>query len=292
VDGVGKVEFGEFPPKVLSVSAVKEQRVAGPFVAAGESAELGDERLILVRGNPDLGDLPTDLLLDEPGRHALFQDLSLIHDHNAVAELLGLFHILGREDQGGALPLELPEPLPDQVPGLGVEAGRRLVGDDDPGLIKQGPGDEEPPFHARGQLVDLAVSLGLELDELEEALDPLPGDALRNVEEPGKDHQVLADREVDVQSDLLGNDPGFLFENPVIDMGGQAVDRKSPRGHGGHAVDHFYGRGLAGAVRPQETEAFALLDLEGDAIDGRKIAVFLEEVLRHNDRVHFWTFVL
>ena len=132
----------------------------------------------------------------------------LVHDHDAVAELLGLLHVLRGQDQGDALALQLPQPLPDQVPGLRVQAGGRLVGDDDLRLVEQGAGDEQAALHAGGELVDLAVALFLEFDELQQLGDPLSGLRAGDVEEMGEDLQVLPHGEVVVQGDLLGDDPG------------------------------------------------------------------------------------
>ena len=61
--------------------------------------------------------------------------------------------------------------------------------------------------------------------KLEQLVDPDPGFLAGDVEEAGEDQQVLADRQVDVQGDLLGDDAGHGLDGPVVDGGGQAVDR-------------------------------------------------------------------
>ena len=61
--------------------------------------------------------------------------LPAVHDHEAVAQLLGLFHVVRREHGGDALPLQLVEALPQQVPRLRVEAGGGLVEQQQLGLV-------------------------------------------------------------------------------------------------------------------------------------------------------------
>jgi len=54
-------------------------------------------------------------------------DLAAVHDDEPVAELLRLVHVVRRKDKRHPLLLQPEEAVPDDVPGLRVEAGRRLV---------------------------------------------------------------------------------------------------------------------------------------------------------------------
>ena len=78
-------------------------------------------------GEAQLGHLAGRVALDQLARRALGDDLRLVHDHEPVAQLLGLVHVVGRQDERHAALLEPVEPVPQQVAGLRVEAGRRLV---------------------------------------------------------------------------------------------------------------------------------------------------------------------
>jgi hypothetical protein len=85
-----------------------------------------------------------------------------------------------------------------------------------------------PALHPGRELIDLAVPLGLELDEFQELGDPLAGLALGDVEEAGEDDQVLIDREVEVEGDFLGNDAGLFLQGAIVDVRRQAVHGQRP----------------------------------------------------------------
>ena len=110
--------------------------------------------------------------------------------------------------------------------------------------------------------------------------------ALGDVEEAGEDEQVLADGQVDVQGDLLGDDPGHRLDGPVVDVRRQAVHDQGPGRHRRDAVDHPDGRRLAGPVRAEEAEALALADVEVDPVHGREVAVLLGQAAGGNERRH------
>ena len=63
--------------------------------------------------------------------------LRLVHDHQAVAQLLRLVHVVGGQDERHALLLEAVEAVPEQVPRLRVEAGGGLVEQQQVGLVDE-----------------------------------------------------------------------------------------------------------------------------------------------------------
>ena len=105
--------------------------------------------------------------------------------------------------------LELADPLPDQVAGLRIEAGRRLVEHQQPRPVEERPREDQPPLHPPGQLADLRPRLLLQsctkLQQLVRrgACASAAGDA----EVAGVDEEVLLDGEVRVEVVLLGADP-------------------------------------------------------------------------------------
>ena len=76
-------------------------------------------------------------LLDELERRALLGDLAAVHDDEPVAELLGLVHVVGREHERHAALLQPEEAIPDDVPRLRIEPGRRLVEQQHLGVVDE-----------------------------------------------------------------------------------------------------------------------------------------------------------
>ena len=97
---------------------------------------------------------------DQLARRALGDDAPAVHDHEAVAQLLGLVHVVRREHEGHALALQLVEALPQEVARLRVEAGRRLVEQQQLGLVDERAGDREPALHAARERVDAVARAG------------------------------------------------------------------------------------------------------------------------------------
>ncbi len=115
-------------------------RVAGRRGSDHAQLERGaaDRGLQLVRGA--LGDLG-----------------AAVDDRDAAGQLVGLVEVLGREQHGAALADQLADRVPHLAAGARVEAGGRLVEED-----QRGPGDQagrevEPAAHAAGELPDLLV---------------------------------------------------------------------------------------------------------------------------------------
>ena len=143
--------------------------------------------------------------LDQLARRALGGEAPLVHDDQPVAELLGLVHVVGGDDQRDPVLLEPVEAVPEQVAGLGVEPGGRLVEDQQVGIGDERPGDGEPPLHAARQRVDPVVGPLGQLGELEQLLGPLPDHLLGQVEVAPVDHEVVEHRQLEVERVLLGD---------------------------------------------------------------------------------------
>ena len=72
---------------------------------------------------------PVDAL--ELLRRAEREQLAVVDDREPVAELVGLFHVVRGEEDGLAVAVQLAEDLPQRDATLRVEAGGRLVEEQD-----------------------------------------------------------------------------------------------------------------------------------------------------------------
>ena len=107
-----------------------------------------DVLLLLVGVEAQLEHLAGRVLVDQRARAALGDDPAVVHDDEPVAQLLGLVHVVRRDDERDALALEPEEPVPQHVPRLGVEAGGGLVEQEHLGVVHQAARDGEPALHA------------------------------------------------------------------------------------------------------------------------------------------------
>ena len=131
------------------------------------------ERLRHVRQEAQLRDFLRGVLLDQAPRAAFGDDLRLVHDDEAIAQLLRLVHVVGRQDERHAALLEPVQAVPQQVPRLRVQAGRRLVEEQDRRLVDERAGDRESALHAARQRLDLVAGAFGELGELEQLVGAL-----------------------------------------------------------------------------------------------------------------------
>jgi len=81
----------------------------------------------------------------------------------------------------------------------------------------------------------------------------------------------------EIPNEALGRDR-MLDHIEVADSDGACRGRNEPG-------DHPHGGGLAGAVRSEETEHFAALDREGNAIHRQLLAECLAQILNFNHPV-------
>jgi hypothetical protein len=190
----------------------------------------------------------------------------VVHDHEAVAQLLGLVHVVRGEDEGDAALLEAEETIPDDVPRLRVEAGRGLVEDEDLGLVDEAAGDREAPLHAARQRVDHVVGALGELHEVEQLIGPL-GDELAPEPEVAPVHQqVLADGELGVERVFLrdhaetGPDRGAVAHGVTAENGKLTLRRRRD------AAEHAHRGGLSGAVRAKEAKSLTGEQIEIDSV--------------------------
>ena len=105
--------------------------------------------------------------VDELAPGALGLDLSLVDDADAVAEALGLLHVVRRVEHGHPLAREELDALEDRVARLRVHAHGGLVEDEQLGTVEQPDGDVQPSLHAAGVRARQRPGAVGEADELE-----------------------------------------------------------------------------------------------------------------------------
>ena len=114
---------------------------------------------------------------------------------------------------------ELLDLLPHRDAHLGIEAGRRLVEEEDARPVHERHRDVEAPLHAARVAARDSVGRFVEPDLLEQVLDALLDLAAAHAEDAALEAQVLAAGERDVDAVLLLDDA-----DPAPDARGVAAD--------------------------------------------------------------------
>ena len=150
---------------------------------------------------------------------------AVVEHDDVVGELVGLFEILRRQDDGGAAAHELAQHVPQVVAAARVEPGRRLVEEQHAGVGDEARGEIEPAAHAaRERLHQLGRGVG-EVEPLEELVGAPARLFLRQVVQAADHHEVLAGAHQPVDRRLLGRDPDAFAHGERV---GDHVDARRP----------------------------------------------------------------
>ena len=181
---------------------------------------------------------------------------------------------MGRHEQGHpVVRLQLLDVVPDRGPRLDVQPQRRLVEEEQPGVVDEPAGYLQPSPHPSGVGLDLPVGRVLEPHELEQLLSALLGHAPGDPIEVCAEADVLVSREVLVGGVLLRDDADGGPD--VVGVGSDAVPAHLGRPRCGlqECGQHLDRGGLARPVRAEESEDLALSHFEAQAVDSLEPAV-------------------
>ena len=78
----------------------------------------------------------------------------MIHDGDAVAELICLLHVMRGQQDGQALRVQAANVIPEEEARLRIEIIRRLIQEEHLRSMHQGAGDHQPLGHATGITID------------------------------------------------------------------------------------------------------------------------------------------
>jgi hypothetical protein len=166
-------------------------------------------------------------------------------------------------------PLDL---VPQRAAALRVQAGGRLVEEEDRRAVHERERQVEPALHAARVAADLAVGRVGEADALEQlgaAAAPL---GLGQPVEPALQLHVLAAGEEVVERGVLQRRADVPAHVGAMARHVEAGHGRAPRGRRQEGGEHVDGRRLARSVGPQEAVDLARGDLEVDAVDGADVA--------------------
>ncbi|MGX1297675.1 hypothetical protein AB7M75_007583 [Bradyrhizobium ottawaense] len=219
------------------------------------------------------------------GGRAHRQHPSIIQRDDAIGDAVDQRHVVLDHQHGDAeLALHVADPERHVVGLLDIEAGRRLIEQDQLRLRAQRARQLDHLAHAIGQAGDQLIAIGFEIEELDDLLDPaamhlLVGPHARQEQELLPELRgrvpVTADQEV-------GEHGRVLEQLDVLEGAGDAelgdvvrrlfgdiliLEEDAARGRPVDPRDQVEDRALAGAVGTDNREDLALLDRERDRVD-------------------------
>jgi len=146
-----------------------------------------------------------------------------------------------------------PDALQDGVSTLRVDPNGRLVQDERARSVQQAGADVEAPFHAPAVGLDPIVAAIRQVDQFQDLVHPLTQRRTAEPIEPAEEGQVLPCGQVGIEGHVLGH-----VSNLGLGRCGRRTDRRPADGDfagvcGQQAANQTDGRGLAGAVRAEQT---------------------------------------
>src|SRR5579872_1078199 len=212
-------------------------------------------------------------------------DLAAAEQSDAVADRLDLIEQMRGQHDRHAVGFQRADEVEEFARRLRIEAAGRLVENGEARPLHQDFGDGEALAHAaRISLDPLLRRLG-EAHAFQRFGDARISLAAWQADEPGDVAQIGGAGEIVVEAELIGHIAGAALDFERLAQGIEAGDAGEARCRLGQAEQHQDRRRLAGAVRAEQAEHFALFDRQIEAIDRQRRSVALGQRLRADDRL-------
>ena len=185
-----------------------------------------------------------------------------MHQRDAVATP-GLVHEVGGNENGDVVvPGEIDHELPQDIAGDGVNAGRRLIEDQEFRLMHHGDGERQALADAERQVVRHGVEGIGEAETSGHLVHPRRDGSLGHEEQAGMKHEVLPHGELRIQGERLRHVAHAATGRDVLGVDLVPEQRGPAFGRRQQAGQHFHGGGFAAAVRADEAEDLSAADSE------------------------------
>ena len=163
-------------------------------------------------------------------RGAVVRDPAVAHDDRPVDQRRHLAELVGDQHDGAAAVLELAQRVGERLLVGQVDAGRRLVEEEQVGRADQGPGDERPLLLPAGELGDPGLGLPGQADHADRVVDRCPVVAGERTQQPTAGERAGGDdlphrrRDARAGAGTLGDeaDPAPVVE--VVERGAEQLE--------------------------------------------------------------------
>src|SRR2546423_787845 len=257
--------------------AVLGERLRGQLVEDARRAVGLEDDVAAVLAVADLGGRRG---ADQVGRRADRDDLAASENRDAIGQALGLVEVVRRENDRLAEAAKRAQGLPGLAARVRVEAGRRLVEEDQLGVADEREAEVEAAALPTRKAANYLVSLLAEADQLD---DVVYRTRVRVV--AGEQAQALGGCQRLVHRRGLEHDADLLAPAAAGKRGVDAEHLDAAAVPLAGALEDLDGRRLARAVRAEQAEDLAALDVEADPAHRLERAVRLAQVA-DGDRAH------
>ncbi|MNM11475.1 hypothetical protein D3C81_216370 [compost metagenome] len=203
----------------------------------------------------------------------------MVDDADVAAQLLSLFQVVGGEDDGDALLVQLGEEAPHRAAQLDIHPGGGFVQDQQTRFVDQCAGNHQTPLHAAGQRTRLHITFVPQAQLGQVLLGALLGQLGRDAVVAG-----LGDDDVEGLFELVEVELLRHHAQATLERGGLAVQVVTEHAHCAAGLVHqgrenADGGGFAGAVGAEQGEEVAFGNIKVDAFEGLEaIAVGLGQL--------------
>src|SRR2546425_6843661 len=193
---------------------------------------------------------------------------ALVHDQQVVREDLRFVEVVRGQENRRALPRELPQHVPDRTPAEGIQADRGLVEEQHLRVRDHGHRDDETLTKTAGQVRCELVAVLPQAEVLHDLLSSFAGLGSRLPADETEVEDVVVGRQEHLRPRLLRHHGDVRADR--LRLGEHVVAEDGCAADGGLELggeDSQEGR-LPRAVAAEQAEDFALLDREGNVLEG------------------------
>src|SRR5215510_15277624 len=200
-------------------------------------------------------------------RRAHLQELAFVHDRDSLTKLICFFHVMRREEDRLAFCVELAQQIPDRATSLRVKAGGRLIEKQNRRIVHQRASDLQPLRHAPRINSWFLVSTLRELKPFQQLLRAPLSDSFWYTKVLSVKQQVLATGQAAVEVVVLRADADASLDRNWMALDIDAVNNCASTGRQDSRRENSDRSGLTCAIRSEQSEELASLDLEGNAVE-------------------------
>ena len=201
------------------------------------------------------------------GQRAGIDDAALVEEQDAVAEVFGLAHDVGREKNRAARGAFAADGLDDELAADDVEGGGGFVEDEEVGFVNEGARDVGALLLAGGEGAALLVGEGGDLEFRDELFRAAREAVLGDFVEAAKVEQHLARRQAAVELRVAGEKADAAARGERMFEYVLTVDENLPARGRKNAGEHSENGGLARAIGTEEADDLAGVDREADSVN-------------------------